>query len=467
MYLILVLSAFLFFGLLTLIAVRLSSGPTDILMLFVLAVGLFYGFRPLLILAGLDTPFPDRFFNLETVDQLAATTLLWLSLFLACFAVGAYVVTALIRPPGSLFFAAHEPNPRRMVLASVVLTGTAALISAALLARYGGIGPLIAAVKVDKDLAGLYVLKVPAAIGAIVSVATFLQLRRRADGRSGRGASLVLVCGVLNGFFVFLWGQRSALVVVGVMLLLGTALRSGSRARVPTGKVVARLLLAAVIVVSVSAGLRVARDTFTRGEVQDVVANATVWRQMSLATNSIYFDSSMLAFRDWPDRYQYREGEDFILGVQGVVPRLLWEGKPKAIVAGKWFRQVYQPGTVNGWPVGAPTLWYLNFGPLGVILGGLLSGFALGWLSMAQRRSAAVGLNIGIALVLAVYVFQLGWSAEMPLYFGTWMVPLTAVVMFVTGGRAASGEQRSGRTGTAPVEPVLVTPSMTTDRSRA
>jgi hypothetical protein len=245
----------------------------------------------------------------------------------------------------------------------------------------------------------------------------------------------MLACGILNGFFVFIWGQRSALVIVGALLVLatvGTRPEHGPRRRASGLRTVGTLVMIVLIVIGVSSGLRVARDTLVAGEVQDVVADATIWRQMSLATNSIYFDSSMLAFRDWPDQHPYHLGEDFALSAGGFVPRIVWAGKPKTVVAGRWFRQVYQPGIVNGWPIGAPTLWWINFGPLGILIGGLITGLVFGAIRRMQLNSARSSLNIAVALITAVYVFQTGVGPEWPVYFMSWLAPLWVLVAIVT-----------------------------------
>lgn len=426
----LVLSCLIFAGTLALIAFKLTSGLTDVVMLFVLVFGLFYGLRPLLMVLGLDTPFPDRFFNLTSASDLAGTTLLWLTAFLVFFAVGVIGVCTFVRPRGSLIFVREEPSLDRMYIATIGLTAIATVISAYMIARYGGVGAFITAVKVDKSLVGLYALKVPAAIGAVVAMATLVQMRGQMEQVTRRKSIVILMCGILNGFSVFIWGQRSTLVVVGVILLIG--LRKAGPQRSAVAGTWLRLLLAVAVVFAISSGLRVARDTLIQGEVQDVVAEANVWRQASLATNSIYFDSSMLAFRDWPDVREYRLGVDFATGATGLVPRAVWAGKPSDVTIGRTFRAYYQPQVVNGWPVGAPTLWWLNFGPLGVLLGGLVSGIGFGWLRSAQRNSSASGFNLAVALVTAVYVFQTGISSQWPVYFAIWTVPLLAVKWFVT-----------------------------------
>ncbi|WP_442938801.1 O-antigen polymerase [Nocardioides sp. AX2bis] len=398
-------------------------------MLFALVFALFYGLRAVLIASGLDVPYPEQFFEERQVAALATTTVLWLTAFLAMFFAGAYVTSTRATFRSTLIFARQAPDLRRLLTVVVVLTSLATLISLLLTIQYGGVGNFIRAVKIDKSLTGLYFLKVPAAMGALCSVAAVIELRKAGSSVGRRVAPAFFALALLNGFWVFIWGQRSTLAIMGVMLVLG--LIQGRSGRIRARSAVAAILAVAVIVVGVSTGLRVARDQLVSGEVQDVVAEASVWRQISIGTNSIYFDSSMLAFRDWPQDRPYRLGSDFANSASGFVPRILWEGKPTSVVAGKDFRQVYQPRVVNGWPVGAPTLWWLNFGPLGVLIGGLLSGLIIGALQRAQRMAAPSGLNFGVALVTMIYVLQTGFGPEWPVAFTAWLVPLGLIMWYV------------------------------------
>lgn len=426
------LSVALFLGLLALIATRFARRPTDVVAMFALVFGLFYGFRPVLMAWGLDDPYPEAFFDLATADQLAARTVLWLSLFLVCFAAALWLVSERIRPRGTLFFAPTRPDPTLMLAVVAAVTLLASAISVWLLIRFGGVGGTLTAAKVDKSLAGLFFLKVPAYVGALVSAATFLQLREDRDSPRRRWALPALGCAVLNGFFVFLWGQRSVLVVIGVLVLLVSLV--GRRDRLRPVRTAATLLLAAVVVIGISAGLRSARDDLIVGGSDTPLAGTSTWRQASIGTNSISFDASMLAVRDWPAQYPYRHGDDFVTGAAGFVPRALWSGKPEAVLGGKEFRQVYQPQTVNGWPVGTPVMWWLNFGPAGIVLGGAISGAVFGWIRRAQDLSAPSPLNTGIALIAAVYVFDLGVGPEWPVFFPVWLAPLWLVAVVVSTG---------------------------------
>ena len=439
-----VLAAILLFGLLLLGAKTLTRGAGDVVMLFLLGFGLFYGFRPLLFVLGLDEPFPEALFSTGESAALLTKTLVGLSLYLGVVLIGIAAVTQSRSRGFGPFFVSREIELRRAMQVVAVLTVLGTLLSAALVARYGGVGGSITAAKVDKALAGLYLLRTIPAVGAVVATAAFIDARKRAEV-SRLVAYAALLCAVANALYVFLWGSRSVLVIVGATLILGLRPRRHRRHRqrsvAERQQIALRLGLSVLLVIGVASGMRIARDTLTRGEVQPVYAEASMARQASLATNSIVFDAAMLSFRDWPQPYAYRDGEDFRNGVLGLVPRALWANKPSAIVPGKWFRQVYEPNKINGWPMGAGALWYLNFGWLGLVLGGLVSGLALGLVAAAQRRAPTNGFNTGVGVVIGVYVLGLGWDNETLIRSVIWLVPLYLVSRYVAPASRSPREE--------------------------
>ena len=433
-----VLASILFFGLMAIGGALLARGASDMVTVFLLVFALFAGFRPMLFVLGLDGPYPDALFFEGEKASVLTTTLLGFSLYLFLALLGiATVTTSRVKGWGP-FFVEREIDVSRALRVTLVLTTLGTLLSLYLVARYGGVGGVIAAAKVEKSLAGAYALRAIPAVGAIVATATFIDARRNSP-RPGLMTVLPLVCAFTNAFSVFLWGSRSTLILVAATLVLG--LRPPRRRReVERDRVVVRLLLAVVLVVVFASGMRMVRDTLTRGEVQEGYATASVWRQASVGTNSIYFDAAMLSFRDWPAANEIRDGEDFYNGLVGVVPRFLWEGKPTAIPPGKWFRQVYDPRKINGWPMGAPALWYLNFGWLGLMAGGLVSGLAIGTLAAAQRSRARSGYNTAVAIVAGVLVLPLGWDNQVLMKFIIWLVPLWVIGWYVAPRRRVSSD---------------------------
>ena len=429
-----VLATIVFFSLLITCAVLLGRGPSDVVLLFVLVFCLFYGFRPLLFVLGADAPYPTNLFFPGELPGLLTRTLLGLSLFLAMTIGGIAAVTRSGWSGWAPFFADHETDLRRALTVTFVLTGLGALVSGYLFARYGGVGGVIVAGKYDKALAGLYWLRSISAVGAVIAVTTFIDLRRQ--GAASRAfTTATLACAFANAFFVFMWGSRGVLVVVAATLVLGLQPHRRRRPRVRRERVLVRLLVAVVLVIVASSGMRMVRDTLSRGEVQPNYAASSTWRQASLGTNSVYFDAGMLSFRDWPAAHRFRGGEDFYNGFLGVVPRMVWRGKPTGIPPGQWFRQVYEPRKLNGWPMGAGALWYLNFGWLGLVLGGLISGLVIGMVAAAQRRHPRSGFNTGVAVIAAVFVLPLGWDNLVPMKFIIWLGPMWVLARYVAPRR--------------------------------
>jgi hypothetical protein len=413
------------FSLMAVARVVLVKRMEDPFGLFLLAFGVFYGFRALLVASGLDAPSPDYLFATTDMQRTLVRTTFALCVFLAVFIGAGYLVSRKpARSPGILFYPGTPPI-HRMLFLTFVLTGLSVVIGAVLITRFGGFGGVVNASKFSDDLAGLRYLKLPSSLGALIAAATYMDLRTSSRAMPFMKPA-VLACAVINSILVFSWGQRSVVVIVAAMLVMSSVKgRSVKRA----GSFV-RIALATVLVVSLAVFLRDTRDDFAQPGQTHVFEKQTVWRRMSQGVNGTYFDASMLAFRDWPAKFSFRDGEDFSNGFTGSVPRKLWPDKPDPL-PGKWFRQVYQPQIKNGWPVGTPTIWYLNFGWFGLVIGGILSGAAIGWITRRYRSAPRSGLNVAVTFNLSVFVLPLGWVSQAPLLFLTWGLPMIVIVAFL------------------------------------
>ena len=83
-------------------------------------------------------------------------------------------------------------------------------------------------------------------------------------------------------------------------------------------------------------------------------------RRLTVAGNLQQYDSFVLASCDAGRVFPLRHSADFENGIASAVPLA------SAVVEtdgsgpiGQWFRQIYEPSTTNGWPVGAPGDWYI------------------------------------------------------------------------------------------------------------
>lgn len=136
------------------------------------------------------------------------------------------------------------------------------------------------------------------------------------------------------------------------------------------------------------------------------------------------FDYFMLVVRDWGRLYEFRVGEDFLVGVLGIVPRSLWESKPEVIHFGTWLKEYYLGDRAGGWPVTTVGQWYANFSYGGIVLGGIVAG---GLYRALQHRYADFHRNPWAFVFMFAMVFDVipgGWNAVTPIYLVLYAMPL-------------------------------------------
>lgn len=443
-------SALVLVLLLALIGFVLARRVDDPFGLFILVFGVFYAFRAVLIGFGLDPPSPERLFASTDWGGLHTRTVSALCLFLVAFLTAGYLTTRRPARTGGVLFYTGPTSPRALVVLSVVLTTMSLAVTAWLVAQFGDVSGITQASKVSNELAGVRFLKVPSALGAIVGAAAFLDLRNAPLPSRGAQA-LCLGCAVANSLLVFAWGQRTLVLIVIAMVVISPRRRAAR----PTVNLVARVVVAALLVIVAATLLRDTRDDLIQPDGDHSFSQQSFWRRASLGVNGVYFDASMLAYRDWPDPQQYRNGEDFRNGLLGTVPRKLWPDKPDPL-PGKWFRNVYEPKVKNGWPVGTPTLWFLNFGWLGIVVGGLFSGALYGEFTRRARAAPRSGINIAMTFVFAVLAFPMGWASQSPLLVAAWILPMLLLMAALRlHARMTTGPVRYGP-GTRPHPPQTV-----------
>jgi hypothetical protein len=436
------LSAILVLALVWLIYRHFSRWPLDLIGLVCAMFVLFYGFRAIVVAFGLDPLSPDYLFGLSGPSAATRANLV-LSLFLLAMIGG----LALWSRAGFTFprwiFPSVERHPSgsRYLTLTVGLTALAAVITLALFARFGGFSGLLRAAKFEKELGGITFLLIVPSVAAVVAVASALDVIRLRRGRltPARRQRLVisLVCALLNGFFIYAWGARSILAMVTFCLLAGTLAFGGkadARVRQTSLRVWVGIAVAVVVGATAVVGLRFYRDTTVTGELNPELTDATGLRQLSLASNSTSYDAFVLAVRDWPHTFDFRGGDDFVVGAQTAVPQFLLPDRPDSHSVSTWFRQVYQPSKVNGWPVHSVGEWYLNFGVPGVVFGGVLSGVLLGMASTALRSSRWHPFAFTIGAVVAFRVLNTGVNVETVLWWVRWVIPLVLVTAYLRAG---------------------------------
>ena len=404
------LTLFFFIGVARILLVRRFQDPFG---LFLLSFGVFYGFRAVLLAGGLDVPSPDYLFSGSNLQAIFTRTTLGLCVYLLAFICAGYLLTRRPKASAGFLYSERPANMPRLIAFSLVLTAVSLIIEAYLFAKFGGFGGLVHASKIDNALAGIRYLKVPCTLGTLIAAAAYLELRQRPNSSSIM-KFLMLGCAVVDSVLVFSWGARSVIVILAAMVILGTESSAEARPTRSRSHAILRVALASALVVTLAVFLRDTRDNFIQPGQAHAFQEQTFLRRASQGVNGTYFDASMLAFRDWPTKFEYREGEDFWNGLAGSVPRRIWPDKPDPL-PGKWFRQQYEPWTRNGWPVGAPTIWYLNFGWVGLLLGGMISGGVVAGISRRYRVASKSGLNTAMTFTLMGFVVPLGWESQTPL----------------------------------------------------
>ncbi len=431
-------------------AFKLPLSRTNPITVLFLSFGAFYGMRLMLIGFSLDDPFPESQFADRDVDDMLARTGIVLVIFIAAIFVGLAVSprnSGEQRDKKGWVFLDREPNPKFHLLVLLAITAVASLVSFALLVRFGGPSAMIQSAKVDKQLAGLFPLRVPATLGTALASALVIDAVRR---KNWFLLSMAVTSTVLNGLSVMLWGARSAIVTGLAIVVIGLMFPPGSQQKKTNSRVLLKFAAVGLLVVSAAFGLRAVRELSLNGQL--LFQEESLYRRVSLATNSIYLDASLLVVDDFDEVYEFRDGEDFLNGVFGMVPRAVWSGKPTSIVPGVWIRQNYEPDARNGWPVGAPIMWYVNFGLAGVAIGGVITGMVFRWIGLQYERAAPSGLNISLSVTLAIGVFHLGVEAETPSRIVVIALPLLLTSKVIE--RLSYPSVRDADDDKAPVPPI-------------
>lgn len=391
--------------------------------------------RPLVLALGLDTPFPTTLFEDRDTDALLLQGQLVVTLFLLSLWAGARLLTPLVRPVAVLFPQVRAPLSRRtLVVLTVVLTGVAFLVTVALWIRYGGPAGLIQASKVDRDLAESRALRSVPMLAALVGVAAFFTVPRWSLQRV---AVLGLVA--VNGYLSWTWGARDVPVLSVVALLAGALIfgRAGRRAAGrPDGRWLRDprwrrgFLLVPVIALLLAFSLRAARDTVLWGELASTIEGQGTVRQVAVATNNTFYDALLLYLDDWPDRFDFTGGGDFVDGSVAALPTVLVGQQDPFVSPAVQLAQTYIDRN-NGFPATAVGDWYVNLGLPGVVLGGLLAGLVARAAQFAFRRFLRDPLVWGLSLVFMIRVFPGGvWATSAPKWVAIGL-PLIAFTVLV------------------------------------
>jgi hypothetical protein len=390
------------------------------------AFSIYYGVRAAGIAFSLDEPFPEYLFSATDLGSVL-TRFGEMALLFALAVVFAHGLSGHIAGPLStaLPYVRNRVHTPTLVLVTVVFTATAGLIALSVLAGVGGLEQALTAAKADREGSGV-IYRMPATVALVLSCGLFHRARKSAEFNSRMTASAAAVCIAASAASASIWGSRQFIVVAAAYLIGAPVLEAFRGAR--RGWMF-KAVLVAIVIVGVGFGLRMYRDDALGQETAVTRAEGDTFRQVSIAVNGTLLDSSLLAVKDWPRRQDYRGGDDFVSGFWAAFPSMLRPESAQVIDSvGSKFHQVYEPESRNGWPIGAPTEWYINFGWFGVLLGGAVTGVAFRALTVASNRSREPELAIIATMILTIVVLPLGFSASSFNRYVAHALPLTLVL---------------------------------------
>jgi len=169
---------------------------------------------------------------------------------------------------------------------------------------------------------------------------------------------------------------------------------------------------------------------------------------LAVASHRLYgYESLALAIRYTPSEIPYLEGATLNNLAAGLVPRVLWPGKPK-IGIGYWFSVNYW-GTPPGVPVVPQTIThpgelYIDFGIAGIIVGLAILGlwYRFAWEATRPRESATAAL-----LYTLVFVTVIDVDRDLPLVYVTLiqrLITATLLIALIECFRRLIASRRSG-----------------------
>jgi hypothetical protein len=121
---------------------------------------------------------------------------------------------------------------------------------------------------------------------------------------------------------------------------------------------------------------------------------------------------TLAAIMRWtPESIPYAKGSTYAPLLYSWIPRVFWEDKPRAGIANEWARSYgFLRATDYETAYNLPWLpeFYMNFGPLGVLIGMAVVGIALRFLATKLCHSALGPVEMVLALPLVLDL----WYAE-------------------------------------------------------
>lgn len=273
-----------------------------------------------------------------------------------------------------------------------------------------------------------------AAIGSFASYAVLIKIkaaRRRCESVRSGTRYLYWALFTVAIMVPISTGSRSELILVLLYTLL---IRSDYGAKL-SGK---SLALAAVFGLAVL-GIVGAIRSVGNGEVEGLSEYGSVGYLGTVVGTHSWLGpvKTGVVIDRVPSEMDYWNGRSFATALVGPIPRAIWVGKPVVRVGDVIGEELFQLGRggVSGLPPGLPGELFLNFGAIGIIIGGTVYGIFLRFLSDGFKFS---GVNDGRKFVYAMLLVNFGLRLPGGDFAGIFVSSLMSVSLFVMCVRAMS-----------------------------
>lgn len=366
--------------------------------------------RPTFFFLGLDAPVPDDEFSSYFWDDASLASLsalVWVSVFMLAYLAA--------RPLAPVFGAVIpsvklRPTRSRMRIIAAMAVAVAVIGNGMLVLTQDSIAQFLWAAKFEKEFVGMYAIQLSAAVAGFVCIFGLINSTTRL-GDAGRRATsfhrgefryyvvLLTFCMAAN----FVWGGRMRIVLLLAVMLISyhSFVRAVS---------LRELISIAIVILVAMLALRYVRELLASqiaGSQVQALSSVSFVRGMSASLHLSEFDALMLALRDAGHVFPFRNGEDFYTGLLSWIPRQFID-RAYSFHIGPWFRQIYEPGRINGWPVTVIGSWWVNFGVLGIVVGALLSGLLLRAVDWKLRHARTNPWHAVFAPVFGLFLFSNG-----------------------------------------------------------
>lgn len=139
------------------------------------------------------------------------------------------------------------------------------------------------------------------------------------------------------------------------------------------------------------------------------ISGSFVWYIKAFVGRMIGMGALTMIIARTPEQVPYQGGETLLLAIYGLVPRILWSGKPSLIMCGvnnRFFSgRGVDSNTCAAMTVPGELFW--NFGAIGVVVGLLCVGLILGGLYRWFTRVGGEGRRYVLLVVYAIVLLML------------------------------------------------------------